>query len=104
MLVDNFATPYYAVIFSSVKTPNIEGYAEMAERMWQLAAEQEGFLGADSASDEKSITVSYWQSLEAIKQWRHNVKHAAAQKLGREQWYAQFRLRIAKVEKNYGMG
>ena len=102
MLANNYKTPYYAVIFTSTKSTNTSGYTEMAEKMWRLAHQQPGFLGAESAFEQIGITVSYWQSLEAISQWRKNTEHAVAQKRGREQWYASFRLRVAKVEKCYG--
>ena len=95
--------PYYAVIFTSLRTPGDNGYSDMANKMVQLAAEQPGFLGIESAREELGITVSYWLDLESIKQWKANAEHMAAQKLGREQWYASFRVRIAKVERDYGV-
>ena len=72
--------PYYAVIFTSVQTENIEGYAEMADLMETLAKQQPGFLGIESARNEVGITVSYWQSLEGIKNWKTNLDHLTAQK------------------------
>lgn len=96
--------PYYAVIFSSVKAENIDGYGEMAAKMWQLAQEQPGFLGADSASDEIGITVSYWESLQAIKLWKQHSEHQIAQQFGKEKWYRCYTLRIAKVERAYEFG
>jgi len=55
---------YYAVIFSSKRTPGDNGYDEMAERMVELAAQQPGFVGVDSARDvHLGITVGYWESL-----------------------------------------
>lgn len=95
--------PYYAVIFSSVRTEGDQGYAAMSERMLELAAQQEGFLGVESAREDVGITVSYWQSLEAIKKWKRNAEHLEAQRLGREQWYAAFSVRICRVEREYGL-
>ena len=95
--------PYYAVIFTSVRTEGgQDNYAAMADKMVQLAAEQPGFLGIESAREGIGITVSYWQDLESIKQWKANAEHLLAQKLGREQWYRSFKTRIAKVERDYG--
>jgi heme-degrading monooxygenase HmoA len=94
--------PYYAVIFTSLRTHGDNGYSDMANNMVQLAAEQPGFLGIESAREGLGITVSYWLDLESIKQWKANAEHLAAQKLGREQWYTSFRVRIAKVERDYG--
>lgn len=95
--------PYYAVIFTSTRTEGDNGYGAMADRMVELAAEQQGFLGIESAREEIGITVSYWDSLDAIRKWKQNAEHLEAQRLGRESWYADFKLRIAKVERDYGM-
>lgn len=95
--------PYYAVVFTSIRTPVNEGYNETAQRMMELAQQQDGFLGAESAREELGITVSYWESIDAIKNWKANSEHLAAQKMGKAQWYASFKLRIAKVERDYGM-
>lgn len=94
--------PYYAVIFTSLRTEGDHGYADMADKMAQLASEQPGFIGIESAREEVGITVSYWRDLESIKQWKANAEHLVAQKLGREQWYSSFKTRIAKVERDYG--
>ncbi|MDF0750700.1 antibiotic biosynthesis monooxygenase [Marinobacter sp. 71-i] len=95
--------PYYAVIFSSHRTDGDNGYAEMAERMAELAAQQPGYLGMESAREGLGITVSYWESLEAIRNWKQNAEHQEAQRLGHQQWYSSFRVRIAKVEREYGI-
>ena len=80
-----------------------EGYAATADRMVELAAQQPGFLGIDSARDPNGvgITVSYWESLEAIRGWREQAEHLVAQRLGKEKWYEWFHLRIARVERDY---
>lgn len=96
--------PYYAVIFTSLRTDVDEGYAEMADRMVALAAEQPGYLGVESARDGLGITISYWESLDAIRHWKANADHLVAQKFGREKWYAAFKTRICKVERDYGFG
>ena len=92
---------YYAVIFTSKQLPDSEGYSEMAEAMETLAKQQAGFLGMESARSELGITVSYWQSLEAITQWKNNTQHQIAQRLGKEKWYEWYTLRICKVERAY---
>lgn len=93
--------PYFAVIFTSIQSENIEGYSEMAELMETLAKQQPGFLGIESARNEIGITVSYWQNLESIKKWKANLDHLVAQKEGREQWYLYYKVRICKVEREY---
>ena len=96
--------PYYAVIFTSQRTAGDDGYADTAERMVALAARQPGFLGVESArgSAGVGITVSYWASEEAIAAWRNHAEHSLAREQGHARWYAQFNVRVAKVERAYG--
>lgn len=96
--------PYYAVIFSSLRTPQDNGYAATAERMLALAAEQPGYLGVESARGEDGlgITVSYWRDEASIRQWREQSEHRLARESGRQDWYRQFQVRVAKVERAYG--
>jgi heme-degrading monooxygenase HmoA len=93
--------PYYAVIFTSVRTDGDNGYGETAERMLTLASEQAGFLGFETARQEIGISVSYWTSLEAIKAWKDNVTHQQAQNRAKD-WYESFRVRVCRVEREYG--
>lgn len=94
--------PYYAVIFTNLRTTADEGYKEMADEMVQLAEVQSGYLGHESARDGLGITISYWESLDAIKNWKANSDHRLAQKFGREKWYSAYKTRIALVERDYG--
>jgi heme-degrading monooxygenase HmoA len=95
--------PYYAVIFTSLRTPGDAGYAAMSERMVALAKTQPGFLGLESAREDVGITVSYWTDLESIRAWKANAEHLQAQALGHQQWYTAFTTRIAKVERQYSL-
>ena len=95
------AKPYYAVIFSSLRTDGDKGYAQMAEEMETLARKQAGFLDIESARDGMGITVSYWESLEAIADWKANMDHKQAQKNGIKTWYSWYKVRICKVEREY---
>ena len=92
---------YYAVIFTNLLSGNTEGYSEMADKMEALAKIQPGYLGFESARGELGITISYWESLEAIKQWKDNPEHLEAQTKGRERWYQWYKTRICKVEREY---
>jgi heme-degrading monooxygenase HmoA len=96
--------PYFAVIFSAQRTEGDRGYGDMAERMVTLAAQQPGFLGVESVrgADGFGITVSYWASEEDIAAWKANLEHKAAQERGKRVWYADYQLRVAKVERAYG--
>ena len=93
--------PYYAVIFTSLRTEGDDGYGETAVRMLELAAQQLGFLGVESARESAGITVSYWADLDSIKNWKQEMEHLAAQERGQAIWYEAYKVRIAKVERDY---
>ena len=95
------APPYYAVIFTSLRTDGDGGYGAMSERMLELVARQPGYLGVESAREGVGITVSYWRDLESIRQWKAQAEHLEAQALGHQKWYSTFKTRIAKVERDY---
>jgi heme-degrading monooxygenase HmoA len=108
MLAGSFAAtpepPYYAVIFSSLRNgADASGYEAAAQRMFELAAQQPGLLGVESGrgADGFGITVSYWDSEEAIAAWKHQAEHAEIRQRGRREWYEHFEIRVAKVERAY---
>lgn len=94
--------PYTAVIFTSVRTEGDAGYAEMSQRMVELASRQPGFLGVETARDELGITVSYWETAEHARAWKKVAEHRVAQREGKRIWYSSYRVRIATVEREYG--
>jgi heme-degrading monooxygenase HmoA len=96
-------SPYYAVIFTSQRTDGDRGYARMADRMATLASQIRGFLGMESVRDSKGlgITVSYWESEDAIRRWKIHSEHQVAQETGKKVWYTDYVLRIARVERTY---
>lgn len=101
MIATTPPTPYYAVIFTSVRTEGDNGYGVMSEKMMDLAKIQEGFLGFESARNEIGISVSYWKDLDSIKKWKEHAQHKIAREKGRKDWYQSFKVRIAKVESEY---
>ncbi len=101
MFANTQKTPYYAVIFTSLKIEEDKGYEKTAIRMLELAKKEEGFLGIESAREEIGITVSYWKDLESIAKWKANIEHIQAQQKGQEIWYKNYKVRIAKVERDY---
>lgn len=99
--------PYWTVIFSAVFTGReAEEYADTAAHMVALAQTSSGFLGYETAQGEGGfeITVSYWESEEAIRAWKRHADHLAAQQRGREAFYSAYHIRVAKVERAYGFG
>ncbi len=95
--------PYYIVSFSSQRTDGDNGYGDMAGRMADLAAQQPGYLGVESArgDDGFGITNSFWQDEDSIRAWKRVVDHLAAQKSGRENWYQHYEVRIGRIERAY---
>jgi heme-degrading monooxygenase HmoA len=98
---DTPTPPYYAVIFTSIRKPDDNGYAETASAMLELASAQPGFLGYESARLELGISVSYWSDLDAIAAWKTHAAHRQAQSQAKA-WYRTFRVRVCRVEREYG--
>jgi heme-degrading monooxygenase HmoA len=94
--------PYVAVIFTSLRTEGDNGYARMADTMFELAAQQPGYLGAESAREGVGITVAYFRDEESARAWKQHAAHLVAQRRGRELWYSDYRVRIAHVTREYG--
>ncbi|WP_176083081.1 antibiotic biosynthesis monooxygenase [Martelella sp. HB161492] len=101
------APPYYIVAFSSQRLDADHlAYDAMSDAMVELAQVQPGFIGFDSARDAAGfgITNSYWESEDAIRAWKRNVDHLAAQRLGRLNWYEAYDVRIGRIDRAYGFG
>lgn len=92
--------PYYAVIFTSFLNEGTDDYAAVAEYALSLAKQQPGFLGYESVRNGMGISVSYWDSLEAIRSWKNHPQHLALQKQ-EAHWYRQSKIRISRVERDY---
>jgi heme-degrading monooxygenase HmoA len=101
MIAKTPSPPYFAVIFTSIRTEIETGYADTAELMVRLANQQDGFLGVESARNDVGITVSYWRDLESIRKWKLNTEHLLAQDKGKAQWYKHYKIRICLVERDY---
>ena len=101
MIAETPKPPYYAVIFTSVRTPGDQGYSAMSEEMVSSVQDQPGFLGFETARNDIGITVSYWKDLESIRTWKAHERHTVARNTGREKWYEKFRVRICLVEREY---
>jgi heme-degrading monooxygenase HmoA len=94
--------PYYAVIFTSTLTEGDLGYSDMAAEMEKQVEKQPGFLGFESARSGEGITISYWKDLESVRNWKENEAHTIAREQGKKIWYQKYKVRIAKVERDYG--
>ncbi len=93
--------PFYAVIFISRKSENLQGYEEMDNRMMELAAQQPGYLGYSSVSKpDGGIFISYWKDEASIANWRNNMQHGEA-KAQAKTWYAYYHSMITRVESSH---
>jgi heme-degrading monooxygenase HmoA len=101
MIATTPAPPYFAVIFTSIKNSDLDGYNEMATLMEKLAKQQPGYLGMETATGEANITISYWKDESSILQWKENADHVVAQTLGKQRWYKAYTTRVCKVEREY---
>lgn len=102
MITQTPPPPYTAVIFTSVRSDDLDGYAETDELMCELVEKQPGYLGRESARQSIGITVSYWARPEDARAWKTVAEHRLAQQTGRERWYDSYRVRVATVEREYG--
>ncbi|MBT8302421.1 MAG: antibiotic biosynthesis monooxygenase [Maribacter sp.] len=93
--------PYYAVIFTNTRTEEDNGYSDMAQKMEDLARQQKGFLDFETAREKIGISVSYWETLQDIANWKANTDHLFAQKKGISDWYQSYKVRICRVEREY---
>ena len=95
----------YAVIFRSIRTPHSEElYAEHSARMELLVKKIPGYISHHGQRDpisREGTTISYFESLESIKQWREHLEHRETQKLGKELFYEKYEVQVVKVERKY---
>ncbi|HHH53049.1 MAG TPA: antibiotic biosynthesis monooxygenase [Bacteroidetes bacterium] len=102
MIIKTPPPPYYAVIFVSFQTNDTDGYSDISKKLSEIAKNQDGCYGEESVRDGMGISISYWKDLESIRKWKENLDHQFAMKMGKEKWYSSYKVRIAKVERDYG--
>ena len=95
--------PYYVVIFTSVKSRDLEGYEEMDRQTFDLVGKQKGYLGAESFTNDqgRDVTIVMFENLADIQAWKDNPLHSHAQEMGRKQWYDFYNVKVCKVEREY---
>jgi len=82
-------------------------YLAIAAGLAPLLAEMDGFISIERfqslSRPERILSLSFWRDEEAVKRWRNTDQHRAAQSQGRDGIFADYRLRIAAVVRDYGM-
>jgi heme-degrading monooxygenase HmoA len=96
-----------AVIFTSIRThQHDENYERWSNRMAELVREQPGFIDFVSARDpitRLGITVAYFTNEESVLKWKANAEHLEAQRLGRNDFYESYSVKVATVYREYEM-
>jgi heme-degrading monooxygenase HmoA len=88
------------VVFRNrLRGANPPGYESVAERMVELARQQPGFraIKTFSAEDGERVTISEFDSLQAVDAWRANLEHLEAQRRGRAEFYAEYSLQTCEL-------
>jgi heme-degrading monooxygenase HmoA len=95
-----------AVIFE-VEPADAGSYLAMAEALGPLLTQVDGFISVERfqslASPNKLLSLSFWRDEQALAAWRNAAEHRQAQARGRNGALQHYRLRIAPVERDYGM-
>jgi heme-degrading monooxygenase HmoA len=97
-----------AVIFEVTPAPGRrDAYLAIAAELRPLLETIDGFISVErfqSLSDpDRVLSLSFFRDEAAVKAWRNTVEHRQAQKAGRGGVFADYRLRIAHVVRDYGM-
>ena len=100
--MENEGDSYYAVIFTAEMAAELAGYTDTAQRINELVQQQRGYIGKYHRMEgNREITISYWESLEAVKAWKAHPEHRAAQELGRSKWYADYQVQLVRIDRFY---
>jgi heme-degrading monooxygenase HmoA len=97
-----------AVIFEVVPHAHARpDYLAMATRLAPMLADVDGFMSIERFQSlhqpDKILSLSFWRDEEAVQCWRNSEEHRAAQAQGRDAIFADYRLRIAAVVRDYGL-
>lgn len=96
-----------AVIFEVTPKPeHCNSYFEIAAMLKPQLAEIEGFISIERfqslSNPEKYLSLSFWQNEAAVKQWKSNIDHQAAQNKGKSELFNQFRIYVGHIVRDYG--
>lgn len=97
-----------AVIFEVIPAEGKQdAYLEHAAALRPLFEGMEGFISVERfqslTTPGKLLSLSFWEDEDALARWRQLEKHRAAQSNGRDGYFADYRLRVAGVMRDYGM-
>tara|TARA_Y100000813_G_scaffold122801_1_gene88107 strand:+ start:442 stop:753 length:312 start_codon:yes stop_codon:yes gene_type:complete len=98
----------YAVIFEVTPDPSrADEYFDLAAELRPELQHIDGFISIERfqslADSERYVSLSFWRDEEAIAQWRNHIGHQAAQDAGKAGIFKDFRIRVARVERDYSL-
>jgi len=96
----------YAVIFEvTPKEDGIEEYLDIAKKLRVLLKDNPGFISIERfqslTEQNKLLSLSFWETEAAIANWKENIDHQLAQQRGKDSLFKTYRIRVAKVERDY---
>ncbi len=92
----------YAVIFKAKCQELDTMYFEMAVQMQELAIQKYGCREfVSSFENDQEITISYWDNLQQIQDWKNDKDHSLAQELGKTKWYQSYSVQITEIIREY---
>lgn len=82
-------------------------YLNIAAQLKPLLGEMDGFISIERfqslENPNKILSLSFWRDEEAVANWRNTEQHRCAQGRGRKEIFAEYRIRIASVVRDYGL-
>ena len=98
----------YAVIFEvETKAGRQSDYLDIAAALRLKLEAIDGFISIERfeslSKKGKLLSLSFWRDAEAVKRWREHLEHRAAQDKGRGEIFADYRISVVAVERQYGM-
>jgi heme-degrading monooxygenase HmoA len=92
----------FAVIFRAKPGIQDDEYGKTVTKMRELAFEKYGCLDFVAVTEgNQEIAISYWESEEAIKNWKRDPEHALAQGIGRSKWYESYSVQVVEIKREY---
>jgi len=98
----------FAVIFEVEPKPGRErDYLDIAAALRPEVEAIDGFISIErfeSLSHKgKLLSLSFWRDEDAVKRWREHAEHREAQARGRNEIFADYRITVVSVARQYGM-
>lgn len=94
------------IVFRARLKPQLDqqAFAQVGQRMYELASAMPGYLSYKdfTAEDGETVSVIEFESLETLAAWREHPEHKAAQRRGREEFFAEYRIQVCTPVRDYG--